>query len=153
MRKSFVLLAVLLGIVAVGCGGSDGSGDDPPAASPDTPAQKAGEPATSDSLDGRTFVATSAKGVDITEAVPLEIAFDGTSLSVDAGCNSISGNYSLTSGVIQAFLVSTLIGCPAKETQLEVFASELLRQGATTKLSADELALVGKNGTSLFLED
>jgi heat shock protein HslJ len=153
MRKSFALLAVLLSVSVVGCGGSDGSGDDPPAASPEPPAQTDGGPATRALLDGRTFLATDGKGVEITEDVPLEIAFEGRRLSVDAGCNSISGNFSLEGGVIQSFLVSTLMGCPPAQAELEVFVSELFRQEAVTRLSGNELTLRGKNGNSLTLAD
>jgi heat shock protein HslJ len=147
------LLAVLLAVSLVACGGSDGSTDDPPAASPDTPAQTDGGPATPEDLDGRTFTATKAKGIKITEKNPLEIAFEGRKLSVDAGCNSISGNYSLEGGVIQSFLVSTLMGCPPAQADLEIFVSELLRQEAVTRLAGNELTLEGKNGTSLTLAD
>lgn len=153
MKKSFALLAVLLSVSLVACGGSDGSGDDPSGASPDAPSQADGGAATPDSLDGRTFTATDAKGVTITEDVPLEIAFDGSDVSVDAGCNSLSGNYSLTEGEIQAFLVTTEMYCGEKKAELEVFVSELLRQGATVRLEDNELNLEGKNGTSLALAD
>ena len=153
MRKSFALLAVLLCVSVAGCGGPDGSTDDPPATSPGTASPEGGSFATSDSLDGRTFVATTGRGVEITEDDALTISFEGDSMSVDAGCNSIGGNYSLDDGEIQAFLSSTLIGCPPKQAELEVFVSELLRQEAVTTLDGDELTLAGKNGTSLSLTD
>jgi heat shock protein HslJ len=153
MRTPFALLAVLLTVSLAACGGSGGSADDPPAATPDAPAQTEGGPATSEGLDGRTFTATEAKGVDITEDNPLKISFEGRKVSVDAGCNSISGNYSLEGGVLQSFLVSTLMGCPPAQAELEIFISELLRQEAVTRLAGNELILEGKNGTSLTLDD
>jgi heat shock protein HslJ len=153
MRTPLALLAVLLAVSLSACGGSDGSTDDQPPATPDASAKTGGGPATSEDLDGRTFTATQAKGADITEENTLEIAFEKSKLSVDAGCNSINGNYSLDAGVIQAFLVSTLMGCPPTEAELEIFVSELLRQEAVTGLSGNELTLEGKNGNSLTLTD
>jgi heat shock protein HslJ len=151
MRKTLVLIAVLLATSLVACGGDDGSGDAPNAAPPNGSAGAGQGPLTQSDLDGQTFTASDGKGIEITEEYPLELEFDGRRLSVDAGCNSISGNYSLEKSEIQAFLVSTLMGCPPVEAELEVFISELLRQGAVARLSGDKLSLDGKNGNSLTL--
>jgi heat shock protein HslJ len=153
MRKSFAVLAILLTVSLAACGGSDESADDPPAATPDAPAQTEGGPATSEDLDGRIFTATKAREVEITEENPLKVSFEGGKLGVDADCNRIGGNYTLEAGVIQAFLVSTAMRCPPAQAELEVFVSELLRQEAVTTLDGDELTLAGKNGTSLSLTD
>ena len=139
MKKILALLAILLSVPAAACGGSgDESGAE-------------GEPASRAALAGQTFIATEAKGVEVTDRVPLRIAFEQRRLSVDAGCNRIGGNYSLEEGELQAFLSSTLMACPPRETALEVFVSELLRQGAQARISGDTLSLEGKNGTSLTL--
>ncbi|MEX0620818.1 MAG: META domain-containing protein [Solirubrobacterales bacterium] len=153
MRKSLVLLAVLLSASAIGCGDSDEPAEKPAASSPGSAASSGASPATSDSLDGRSFEATDARGIEITASDPLTLEFDGDRVSVDAGCNSIDGRYSLTDGVLQAFLTSTLIGCPSSRAELEIFVSELLRQEAVTSLVGDELTLDGKNGNSLTLTD
>lgn len=153
MKKPFALLAVLLAVLAVGCGGSDGSGNQPPAASPGSPAQTESAPATREDLDGRTFNATDAEGIRITKEAPLEITFDGPILGIDAGCNRVGGRYSLDEGVIRVFLGSTLMGCPPAQAELEAFVSELFRQEATARLSGDELTIEGSNGNSLSLED
>lgn len=148
MKKSLALLAILLVAPVAACGSS---GDESGGASPNAPSGAGGEPASSAALAGQTFVATEAKGVEITDRVRLKIAFEERRMSVDAGCNRIGGNYSLEEGEIQSFLSSTLMGCPPRETALEVFASELLRQGAEARISGDTLSLEGKNGTSLTL--
>jgi len=153
MKKPFALLTVLFAALVVGCGDSDGAGDEPSAGSPDVPAQTDGGPATREALDGRTFTATDAEGVRITKDTSLEIAFEGRSLSVDAGCNSIFGDYALEDGVIEASLASTLIGCPSEQAELEAFVSRLFRQETDARLSGNELSLEGRNGTSLTLED
>ena len=45
------------------------------------------------------------------------------------------------------------MGCPPEETELEVFVSELFRQGAAATLSGDTLVIEGKNATTLTLVD
>jgi heat shock protein HslJ len=152
MKTTLAAMAILLTVTLTACGSSDGNGDETPSGvAPGTPAQAAGEPATSGDLAGDTFTATAAKGTEITDQTPLTLTFEEDTLSVDAGCNSISGNYRITDGDIQAFLASTLMGCPPREEELEVFTSELLRQGAAARIDGDTLTLVGKNATSLTL--
>lgn len=90
MKKSVALLAILLIVPVAACGSS---GDESGGASPNVPSGAGGEPASSAALAGQTFVATEAKGVEITDRVPLTIAFEEDRMSVDAGCNRIGGNY------------------------------------------------------------
>ncbi len=148
------MLAVLVSVSIVACGGSEDTGGDSAATDPDAPAQEqAGgqKAATPSDLAGRTFTATEARGAELTDDASLELTFTETRLGVDAGCNEIGGNYSLRGGEIQAFLASTLKGCPPEETELEVFVSELLRQGAAASLNGDTLFIDGKNATTLTL--
>jgi heat shock protein HslJ len=156
MRKTLALTAVLLAASLSACGGGEGSQESPPTDSKAGKDEAGQAVVTKSALDSRTFAAVDGKGIDgksleITEEDPLKIEFDGDRLSVDAGCNTVNGNYSLEGDEIQSFLVSTLMGCPPAQAELEVFTTELLRQGAVVRLDGDELSLDGKNGTSLTL--
>jgi heat shock protein HslJ len=147
-RAIAAVLAVsaIMGLAA--CGGSgDSSGGSGTGSNGGT-----SQVATQESLDGLSFTATEARGADITPKSTLDISFDGERVSVDAGCNSISGNYSIEDdGEIQSFMITTMMGCPPGIQDLEVFATELFRQGAIATQSGDTLELEGLNGNSLTL--
>jgi heat shock protein HslJ len=145
-------VAAALGLAACGgddtevAGGGPGSGA--------TGSSQAVETATVESLDGLSFTATDARGADITPKSTLTVSFDGERVAVDAGCNSISGNYSIEDdGEIQSFMITTMMGCPPAIQDLEVFATELFRQGAIATRTGEGLELEGLNGNSLTVAE
>ena len=151
-RVAVVTLLVVSALGLASCGGSD------PASGPGSGstggAGDSSQVATQESLDGLSFTATEARGADITPKSTLTVSFAGERVSVDAGCNSISGNYSIEDdGEMQSFMVTTMMGCPPGIQDLEVFATELFRQGAVVTQSGDTLELEGLNGNSLTLTE
>jgi heat shock protein HslJ len=145
-----IVLVSALGLVA--CGGSDPASE--PGSGSTGGAGESSQVATQESLDGLSFTATEARGAEITPKSTLTVSFAGERVSVDAGCNSISGNYSIEDdGEIQSFMVTTMMGCPPAVQDLEVFATELFRQGAIATQSGDTLELEGLNGNSLSLSE
>jgi heat shock protein HslJ len=150
-RLLFVTLAIGAAFALGACGGSDDTAGGSGAGATEG-AGEASQVSTQESLDGRSFTATEARGADITPKSTLTVRFEGERVSVDAGCNSISGNYSLESdGEIQSFMITTMMGCPPAVQDLEVFATELFRQGAIATQSGDTLELEGLNGNDLTL--
>jgi heat shock protein HslJ len=153
-RAVFATLAVLAALGLAACGGDDAgdAGGDPGSGSAGS--SQAAETATVESLDGRSFTATEARGADITPKSTLTVSFDGGRVAVDGGCNSISGNYSIEdNGEIQSFMITTMMGCPPAIQDLEVFATELFRQGAIATRTENGLELEGLNGNSLTLTE
>ncbi len=138
MRTLLLVLIASAGLLAAGCGSSGDSVQ---------------STVTPQALDGSTFTATGAQGIELDEKVPLTISFDENSLAVDAGCNSIGGEYEIEQGEIRGTqLVSTLIGCPPPLGEIETETTGLLSDGATATLEGDTLTLTGEDGTGLTLE-
>ena len=138
MRTLLLASLVAAGLLAAGCGGSEES---------DRAA------ATVEDLDGRAFTATAAQGFELDGQVPLTISFDGDTLSVDAGCNSIGGGYEIEEGELRGTeLASTLMGCPPPLGEIETATTGMLSDGATATLEGDTLTLVGADGTRLTLQ-
>jgi heat shock protein HslJ len=153
MKRTLTLLIVLIALPVAACGGSDDSAGGSGSGATDG-AGESSQVSTQESLDGRSFTATEARGADITPKSTLTVSFEGKRVSVDAGCNSISGNYSIEeNGEIQSFMITTMLGCPPGEQDLEVFATELFRQGAIATQSGDTLELEGLSGNSLTLTE
>ena len=136
MRRS-VLIIVLLGLLAAGCGGSE---DSDPA------------PVTAAALEGSAFTAVEAEGFQLDQEGPLTISFEQGSVSVDAGCNSISGDYEIENDAIRAKLISTLMGCPPPLDEIERRITAMLSGGAGVRLEGDTLILTGDDGVELTLE-
>lgn len=137
MKRILPVLVVALGFFAAGCGGSEDSDQ---------------VPVTPAALDGSTFIATEVEGFKLDEQVPLTISFDQDTLSIDAGCNSISGGYEVEDGAIRAKLASTLMGCPPPLDEIERRTTGLLSDGARARLRGGTLSLTGEDGIHLTLE-
>ncbi len=138
MRTLLLVLIASAGLVTSGCGSSEDSVQ---------------STVTPQALDGSTFTATGAQGIELDDEVPLTISFEGNSLAVDAGCNSIGGEYEIEQGEIRGTqLVSTLMGCPAPLDEIETETTGLLSDGAMATLEGDTLTLTGEEGKRLTLE-
>lgn len=137
MKRIMPALIVALSLLATGCSDSENSDQ---------------VPVTSAALNGSTFTATGVEGFELDEQVPLTISFDQDTLSIDAGCNSVSGGYQIEDCAIRAGLISTLMGCPPPLDEIERRTTGLLSDGARASLQEDTLTLSGKNGVELTLE-
>ena len=79
-RTSSVVLLLAAAPLLAGCGGSDGVSDA--------------------DLEDATFVSTSVSGHDLVPGSTIRVAFEGDSLAVAAGCNTMTGTWELVDGTL-----------------------------------------------------
>jgi heat shock protein HslJ len=138
MRHSILVLAALSALMAA-CGGSSArSGGSSPA--PPSPAS-------------HTYESTAVTGLDL-HGAGVTLAFgDNGNLSANAGCNTMSGRYSIADGrlVVDGPLASTLMGCPGRDNN-DAALSDFLTSRPSLMLKGDTLTLAGAS-VSMTLVD
>lgn len=144
MRKLYILL--LLALLAA-CGGDSvvGSGDAGDSSSPP---------------DKSNFVATSVTegGVErpLVDGTQIEIHFDGGRIGASAGCNLISGNFSVNGqGVLTVTdVIMTERGCDAPRHAQDEFVASFLASGPTfTVVSDDAIRLSTSDVVMAFVDE
>lgn len=160
-RGAFRLLGagvLLVGLTACGSGGSAGSGGTSASPSPSPSASGTTSAAASASasesgrttrseLDGQSFVVTEVTGSHtLAPGSTITLAFEGGSLSANAGCNSMVGRYTLLGGKLTApQLASTMMACEQALMDQDTWLAQFLASGPTYTLAGDTLTLA--NGT------
>jgi heat shock protein HslJ len=105
------IAALLLCVTA--CGDSeDGSASD--VGSSATPTSAAGDAATQEGLDGKTFVSTSVAGHELVEGTTVRLVFEEGRLAVEAGCNTQTAPYAVDASTVKwsGPPASTMMACP-----------------------------------------
>lgn len=160
-RGAFRLLGagvLLVGLTSCGSGGSAGSGGTSASPSPSPSASGTTSAAASASasesgrttrseLDGQSFVVTEVTGSHtLAPGSTITLAFEGGSLSANAGCNSMVGRYTLLGGKLTApQLASTMMACEQALMDQDTWLAQFLASGPTYTLAGDTLTLA--NGT------
>ena len=119
-------IIVAVALVAAGCavGG---------AASP--------SPAT---LEGRTFLSTKVQGHDLVPGSTVRMTFQAGQLGIGAGCNQMSGAYSIVDGrLAMGQMMTTEMGCEPPLMAQDLWVGAFIG-GATVTIAGDTLTL--KNG-------
>lgn len=135
--------AALAATVALAaCGGT-------PAASSASAVRSADPPV---GLEGRTFLSAASTGRVLVAGSQVRITFQGGSVSISAGCNSMSSPYQVVDGRLQTDqMAMTEMACAeplmAQDQWIAAFVS-----GAGIRLDGDTLTL-GKDGETLTLVD
>ena len=134
-------LSSLLGLAACTGGAATPSPSSPPASA---------DPATG--LDGRTFLSTGISGGTLVAGSQVRIAFAGGNIAASAGCNSMSGAYTIVGDRLDVGLLATTeMACDEPLMAQDTWVASLL-DGATITLDGDTLTLA-KDGVSLTLQD
>jgi heat shock protein HslJ len=99
-------------------------------------------------LDGRTFVSTDVDGQELVEGTSISFSFEGERISVNAGCNTMNGGYTLAAGTLEApQLAQTMMACDEALMAQDEWIAGLLAAGAEVTLAGDQLTLVGGDVT------
>jgi heat shock protein HslJ len=134
-------LASVLGFTACAGGTAPPGPTTPPAAT---------DPASG--LDGRTFLSTGATGATLVPGSQVRIAFAGGNIAANAGCNSMSGAYTIVGDRLDVgMLAMTEMACEEPLMAQDGWVAALL-DGATIGLDGDTLTLA-KDGVALTLQD
>lgn len=161
MRGAFGMLGagvLLVGLTACGSSGTAGSGGTT-SASPSPAASASASASASESgrttrseLDGKTFVASEVTGshTQVPDST-ITIAFEGGSLSANAGCNTMVGRYTLVGGKLTApQLASTMIACLGDLGDQDTWLGTFLGSSPTYTLTGDTLTLTNGTDTVVF---
>ena len=133
-----VAVTVLLAAGALGgCGGDD---DD------DGTGGTGATTAAPVDLDGRTFLShtVSVGGRDrpLVAGTRITLTFDDGTVGASAGCNSMSGDYTLDGDVLRVGQIgSTEMGCDPERHEQDDWVADLLTSSPTIRLSEPELTL------------
>jgi heat shock protein HslJ len=101
-------------------------------------------------LAGRSFVSEAATGHDLVEGTAVTLAFDETTLSTTAGCNTITGGYTLEGGTLTLTeeAASTMMACDPELMEQDQWligfltgGVEVTDDGGRLTLTADDVTL------------
>lgn len=135
-----VTAAIAVAALVLAACGSDDAGS-----SADSP--------TADDLDGRTFTSTEVTGHELVAGSSIGLAFEGTSLSANTGCNTMNGAYAITDGVLEVdALAMTMMACPDELMDQDTWLSELLTDRPEITLDDTTLTITGDDATITFAE-
>ena len=127
LALSVMLLALMGGAVACGDDDDDDGG---------------GSEVTQEDLEGRTFTATEAEGLELVEGTELQLTFEDGLVVAIAGCNSGRSTYTIEDGkLIVEGLASTLMACEEELATQDQKLGEFLTSSPDISLDGDELTL------------
>lgn len=132
-RTALALLAVsALALAACGSDGGSTSGSAP----------------TADELAGQAFVSTDVTGYDLFPDSEIEIGFEADTIAARAGCNSMTGGYSITDGALEVgAMAATMMACDDALMAQDTWLSEFLTAGPEISLDGETLTLTGADAT------
>lgn len=149
-----LLLAAACGDDGEGAGGSDRSTTT--SGPEDDGTEPAGDGTDLDSaaLDGRTFTSTAVTGRDVVAGSTITLTFTDGDLSVNAGCNTIGGAYTLEGGRLSFTDQprSTMMGCDEPLMDQDTWLTGWLVEGVALTATDGGLTLDGDGIRVTFVE-
>jgi heat shock protein HslJ len=124
--------AALLALTLSACGDGDSSAqaDDKPAA------------LSLDDLSGRVFATSQIDGHDLVDETVVRVGFTDGQVSVDAGCNHMTGAAALEGDQLTVSnLAGTEIGCEQDRADQDAWIADFLASGPTLSLDGATLTL------------
>ena len=101
-----------------------------------------------DGLAGRTFLSTSVEGQELVADTRVSIAFEDGNLSMNAGCNTSFGAYSVADGVLTAGpLAQTMMFCGDELSAQDAWLVQLLESAPTVSVDGDALTIASTDVT------
>ena len=140
-RLGAAAAALLLGGLLAGCGSSD---DGEEGGEPATTTGSSGTPVASVAdLDGTTYESTSVECHELVPGQPVRIVFDGDTMSVSAGCNTLFGEYELSDGSLgwAGDPASTMLACEPELADQDAWLTELFTAGVDATSAGSTLTL------------
>ena len=159
--RPLALLALpLVAVTALaGCGSdsaSSSANDAPTGSTPTDPVEASVPAADSDptALDGRAFVSTNVEGYELVPESIIRISFEDGSLSVNAGCNTMFGAYTVDGDVLRApTLAMTQMACDTALMEQDAWISTLISGDPTVALDDDTLTITGPDAQVVTMLD
>lgn len=140
-----VVAVVCLVIALVSC--SSGRGGAAEAELPGT------HDATAKELAGHTFVSATVEGKDLVPASSITMTFTEDTLSANAGCNTMSGGYTIDGGTLQVgALAQTMMACSDELNAQEQWVAAFLAAGPDAQVGNETLTLEHDGTKIIFAE-
>ncbi len=152
MKRSLALLALPLvaATALVSCGSDDDATTTPADTTADSTATEESMPASDLDLDGTSWTSTGADGQELVEGSTVALSFADGSISINAGCNTMFGGYTLDGSTLQApTLAMTMMACDQPLMDQDAWLSALFSGDPTVAVDTDELTVTGGDGTSV----
>ncbi len=103
-------------------------------------------------VEGRTFLSIAVDGHGLVPGSQVRLSFEGGQLGISAGCNSMSGGYTIEDGhLLIGNLATTEMACDAALMQQDQWLAAFL-DGATLSLDGETLTLAN-DGATVTLAD
>jgi heat shock protein HslJ len=146
MRTRAIAIVLAFAAVVAGCGGDDDQAS--------TPATSNGSGSSTPSdLDGTTYLSTGVTGHKLVPGTRVSLAFDDGTISANAGCNTLSGNYQLDSDqLVVDQLGGTEMGCDKRRHDQDAWLTTFLSSQPTVSVAGNTVLLTGTDA-SLELRD
>lgn len=155
-----LLVPILLGLatIALAACGADDEGDGTPVTDPAPPATlpPATLPPITEPLDlaGREFLVTGVDGYDVVDGTTIRVTFEADTLSINAGCNTIFGDYEIAGDrLIGGEFATTEMGCEPDLMAQDRWITDIMSLEPRLELDGDTLTITGVAGTVLTLLD
>jgi heat shock protein HslJ len=135
-----LLLAGTLAACADSDGGADSDGSDASTATSGT-----AMPVDAAALDGTTYASTSVEGAELVEGTTVEVGFEGDTMSVWAGCNTLFGPFEVDGTTITwtSEPAATMMMCEPDLVEQDRWLAELFGAGVDATVEGDALTLQG----------
>lgn len=107
-------------------------------------------------LDGRTFTSTEVDGYDLVADSEIRLSFDGSRLVVNAGCNTMTGDYAVDETGLLAWTseaAATMMGCADDLMAQDTWVSGLFTEGVHAELDDGTLRLTRDGLTIELVEE
>lgn len=152
---ALALLGLLLGPL-VSCGdGSDDAGESSPSSSStsstsSSPASgSGGSTLDAATLDGMTYASTSVEGRELVAGTTVELRFEGDTLSVWAGCNTVFAPFDVDGDTLAWSVApaATMMSCDTGLGEQDQWLADLLESGVTATADGNALTLTGDDIT------
>lgn len=107
-----------------------------------------GSAPTADDLAGTAFESTDVTGYDLVADTTVTLGFETDALGANAGCNTMSGGYTITDGTLDvSTMAATMMACDDALMAQDTWLSEFLTSGPDITLDGDTLTLSGGETT------
>lgn len=104
-------------------------------------------------LAGRTFISTEVRGHSLVEGTNVRLTFDDERVSAQAGCNTLAGGASWTSGVLTAGpLAMTMMACDEALSNQDQWLSDFLSSKPAIQ-QADDTLVLGDDSEGITLKE
>jgi heat shock protein HslJ len=133
-RTALVLVAAST-IVLAACGSDDDS-------------SSSGSSPTADDLAGNVYESTGVTGHDLVPDSTITIGFEADTIGATAGCNSMSGGYTITDDTLEiGVMASTMMACGDALATQDTWLNDFLTSGPSIMLDGEALTLSGGDTT------